>query len=186
MITTLDLTYDVWVKPVQSNFRCIELDKESIERVECTAEKIADVKRLEQGYLVDKDSLVKRWCTGLGGEVVLGIDLRVTIMDSTVGPSTEYDIGDLKKIGFNIGVKSVEYNKFPLIHSNPKRCEIILLKHPKKYLYMICGIYTPQTMLRFSSRDLVIDPKVRDSKTGFYGIPFYKPFTTLEDLKKYT
>jgi hypothetical protein len=186
MTISIDISYNSWVKPVQSNFERLELTKEEIELVEYTATKIADAKRIEKGYLVDSGSLTKRWTTGLGGEVVLGNYLNQQIMDQTVGPSTEYDIGDLKKIGLNIGVKSVEYGKFPLVHVNPVRPEIVLIKHPEKYKYMICGLYTPFIMKTYSSRDFVVDERVRDTKSAFYGIPFYKRFNNLNDLKNHT
>jgi hypothetical protein len=186
MTISIDISYDTWVKPIRSNFERLELSNEEVELVEYTATKIADAKRIEKGYLTDSGSLVKRWTTGLGGEVALGNYLNQRIMDETVGPSTEYNIGDLKKIGLNIGVKSVEYGKFPLVHVNPVRCEIILIKHPKKYMYMICGLYTPDIMKAYSSRDFVLDERVRETKTGFYGIPLYKKFNNLDDLKNYT
>jgi hypothetical protein len=185
VIVELDISYESWVKPVQSNFLRIDLTEEEISLVERTAEKIATKKREEKGYLYDNDGLFKRWTTGLGGEVALGKHLGLKILDDRVGPSNEFDIGDLKRIGLDIGVKSVEYGKFPLVHVFPKRCEIILLKHQSKFRYMLCGLYTPDIMSLYSSRELVVDDKVRESKTAFYGIPFYKSFKTVEDLNKY-
>ena len=185
MTVELDISYETWVKPVQSNFLRIDLTEEEVSLVHETAEKIANRKREEKGYLYDKDGLIKRWTTGLGGEVALGKHLGIEILDKRVGSSSEFDIGDLKKIGLDIGVKSVEYGKFPLVHVFPQRCEIVLLKHQEKFRYMICGLYTPEIMRLYSSRELVIDAKVRETKTAFYGVPFYKSFKTTEDLTKY-
>lgn len=186
MIVQLDISYDTWVKPVQSNFCRVDLAEKEIFRVQDAAVRISNAKLKEQGYIRDNAGMIKRWTTGLGGEIALGKFLGVEIMDDTVGHSSEYNIGDLKKICLNIGVKSVEYKKFPLVHDHPKRCEIVLIKHPEKYKYMICGLYTPQIMMTYSCRDLVVDENVRLSKTAFYGIPFYKTFKTIDDLKQYT
>lgn len=182
MVVDLHIDYETWVKPIQSNFSRIELSIEEEALVYTTAHAIADKKKSESGYAVDNKSLIKRWMTGLGGEVALGKYLGVEIIDTNVGESSEFNIGDLSKIGLNIGVKSVEYKKFPLIHTRPTRPEIVLLKHPDRFTYMICGLYLPEIMRRYSSPELVLDPRVRESKTGFYGIPFYKSFSSIEDL----
>jgi hypothetical protein len=185
MIAQLPLDYNTWVIPVLSNFSRIELSQEEIDLIDHTAHQIANAKRKEKGYLRDTDSLIKRYTTGLGGEMALGKFLGVSIVDTSVGASEDYNIGDLNKIGLDIGVKTVEYPKFPLVHTRPERCEIILIKHRNQHVYKICGLYTPETMILHSSRELVVDEKVRESKTAFYGIPFCKTFKTTEDLKTY-
>jgi hypothetical protein len=185
MIAQLPLDYNTWVIPVLSNFSRIELSQEEIELIDHTAYQIANAKLKEKGYLKDAQSLIKRYTTGLGGEMALGKFLGVSIVDTSVGASEDYNVGDLNKIGLDIGVKTVEYPKFPLVHTRPERCEIILIKHRNQHVYKICGLYTPETMMLHSSRELVVDEKVRESKTAFYGIPFCKTFKTTEDLKPY-
>jgi hypothetical protein len=158
----------------------VEIGTGMAERIDELAVGIADRKMTESGYRSDNASLVKRIQTGLYGECALGQMLGVDIIDWSVGDSSEFNVGDLSKIGKDVGVKTVEYWKFPIIHAEPIRPEVIILRHGLRFL--VCGLYTPEVMKTYSSRDFIIDPKVRGSKTAFYGIPFYKSISTIDDI----
>lgn len=174
----LEISYETFVKPVQCNFKVVELTRERADQLDILAEKICSAKFQE--YKFDKGSLKKRIQTGLYGEAALEEMLGVDIIDWEVGHSSEFNVGDLLKSGVNCGVKTVEYWKFPIIHVDPVRPEVIILRHGLRFL--ICGLYTQDVMKLYSTRDFILDPNVRASKTAFYGIPFYKSFDSLERL----
>lgn len=171
----IEISYDTFVKPVISNLDVVEVSES--EDLNELAEQIVNAKHYE--YIRDKRSLTKRILNGLYGELALEKYLGCKIIDWQVGDSSTFNHGDLKDL--DVGVKTVEYGKFPIIHLNPSRPEIILLKHELRFL--ICGLYTIDVMSRFHTRDFIIDPNVRETKTAFYGIPFYRSFKNLDQLK---
>ena len=174
----LEVSYETFVKPVQSNFKVVELTREKADQLDQLAEKICSAKYQEYKY--DKGALSKRIQTGLYGEAALEQMLGVDIIDWDVWHSAEFDVGDLLKSGVDCGVKTVEYWKFPIVHLYPMRPEVIILRHELRFL--ICGLYTQDVMKMYSTRDFILDPNVRGTKTAFYGIPFYKSFDSLERL----
>lgn len=183
MTALIDLDYSTLVSPIAKNFSKIHLDKSVENNIKDLATNIAKRKKLENGYIKDFNKLEKRFVTGLLGEAALEKLLSVKIIDWEVGESCKYNIGDLNKIGLDCGVKTVEYGKFPLIHIIPVRSEIIIIKHPIELKFMICGLYKKEILSKYQSKDLIIDPNVRETKTCFFGIPFGKIFKNLEELK---
>lgn len=184
MTTEIELDYTTLVSPIVKNFPKVYLDSFIETKVKDLAKLIAEKKKSESSYNQDFNNLEKRFITGLLGEAALEQLLSVSIIDWEVGDSNKYDVGDLNKIGIDCGVKTVEHGKFPLIHANTARDEIVIIKHPTELKFIICGVYKKEILRKYQSRDLVVDPLVRQSKTAFYGIPFGIIFKNLIDLKK--
>lgn len=176
MATTvcLDVSYDTFVTPIIKNFNVVEVKEDPM--LNELAEQIVNAKQYE--YVTDKRSLLKRVVNGLYGERALEDYLGCKIIDWSVGDSSNFNHGDLSDL--NVGIKTVEYGKFPIIHLNPVRPEIILIKYRLRFL--MCGLYTQEVMSLYQSRDFIIDPQVRKTKTAFYGIPFYRGFTSMDEL----
>lgn len=175
-MSCIEISYETFVKPVIGNLDVVEVSES--DDLNELAEQIVNAKQYE--YVKDKRSLTKRILNGLYGELALEKYLGCKIIDWQVGDSSTFNHGDLSDL--DVGVKTVEYGKFPIIHLNPVRPEIILLKHELRFL--VCGLYTVDVMNKFQSRDFILDPNVRKSKTAFYGIPFYRSFKSISDLRK--
>lgn len=174
-LPSIEISYETFVVPVIKNLKVIEVQEDP--QVNELAEQIVNAKHYE--YITDKRSLSKRIVNGLYGELALEKYLGCKIIDWAVGDSSNFNHGDITDL--DVGIKTVEYGKFPIIHLNPVRPEIILLKHELRFL--LCGLYTEDIMMKFQTRDFIIDPNIRKTKTAFYGIPFYKSFSNLEELR---
>jgi hypothetical protein len=164
----LPLDYKTWLNPVKSRFERITLPDD------------ADDKQ-------DPNNTKKRFTTGFGGEMAVGMKLGMNILDFRVGDAAEFEIGDLSTIDLPyVGVKTIEYdsvrNKFPIVLKLAYCSEIILFKSPKKHTYMIAGIVTPDIIRTFCARSLIFDPAITKDKECFYGIPFCQPFSNYADL----
>lgn len=179
--------YDTWIKPVEKKFARILLTEEDVKKIDDLTNRMVAAKLAEEGRLQDNNGLYKRYNTGLTGERAIEKHLNMDFLDDAIGHSSTFAIADLKKAGYNIGVKCVVYGEnFPLIQTHCIRPEIILFRHPKnKCLFMFCGLYTADILNTYQHRQLVKDPAVSSAKNGFYGIPFFNRINVKEDLDKF-
>jgi hypothetical protein len=153
-------------------------------KVEEFAKNIIIAKASEQHHIMDNNAEQKRWLTGIGGELALEKYLNTPFFDWSIGNSEKYNVPDLKRIGLNVGVKTVEYGKFPVVHINPKRPEVIVVRSNNKFY--ICGLATVENLKNNSSIDLIIDKKLRERKvkTGFYGFSELISFNNIKELRE--
>jgi hypothetical protein len=188
-VNIFEPTYDIWVRPIMENFPRVMLSNQDVEKLDAFVQKVVDKKNTESRYINDPISTTKRFTTGFGAEMAVGKYLGMNILDFRVGDAAHFDVGDLSTIGLPyIGVKAIEYNaesnKFPIVHTYAKKSEILCFKHPKKHLYMIAGLFTPDILETYSDRSLIWDPSIPKTKTCFYGIPFSKRFEDYSELEK--
>jgi hypothetical protein len=183
----LPLDYKTWLNPVKSRFERITLPDDADDILKPFVDQVVEKKKNEESYKQDPNNTKKRFTTGFGGEMAVGMKLGMNILDFRVGDAAEFEIGDLSTIDLPyVGVKTIEYdsvrNKFPIVLKLAYCSEIILFKSPKKHTYMIAGIVTPDIIRTFCARSLIFDPAITKDKECFYGIPFCQPFSNYADL----
>ena len=167
------------VLPLMQNFQEVSLSEEEMTQIESFADEVIKAKKSEYHHQIDGHNEKKRFVTGLCGEMALSKVLGFDIIDWNIGNSKKFHHPDIP--GYNVGVKTVEWGKFPIVFKNSHYPEIICIrgvKNPNKVL--ICGIATPDMIKEHQSDDLILSPslRARGTKTGFYG------FNALWDLSK--
>ncbi len=177
-------TYEDYVKPFSKNFIRIKITEEELKKIDDFVKKIIKEKIKESHHKVDNGQEYKRFFTGIMGEVAIEKLLNINTINWTIGNSNFYNEADLNSININIGIKTVEYGKFPVIHKNVKRAEIINIRW-KNYIY-ICGIATQEVLRNYQDDNLIISPllRARGTKSGFFGFNNLISFNNIDDLKK--
>ena len=89
---------------------------------------IVDKKLSESHHKVDSGNEAYRWRTGMGGELALEQLIGKEFVDLSIGDSNDYHVPDLSKLGLDVGIKSVEYGKYPVIFKRSEKPEIIILR----------------------------------------------------------
>jgi hypothetical protein len=169
------LNFDDIVNPLTDKFIVIQFFEDEITHIRNFAKNIPQQKLKEKHYRIDDDSLEKRFFTGFLGELAVNLLLGNLSLDLTIGDSKDFNVPDLPKL--NIGIKTVEWGKFPIVSKNPRNSEIINIV--KGNTVFVCGIATVDNLKKNSSEDLVLSRKLvqRNVKTGFYGFNELKFFT---------
>ena len=178
-----NINYDDCVRKYSSTFVKIILNNLQIEIVKNFVKKIIKAKKNERHHLVDSSMEEKRWTTGFLGESAVEQFLNINFIDFSIGSSQDYHVSDLKKIGYDCGIKTVEKEKFPVIFRKSYKPEIIVVKQSDRVFY-ICGLATVEVLNKYQSIDLILSPSLRKrgTKTGFYG--FHK-LVRPDGIKKY-
>lgn len=176
--------YGDYVSPYVQNFIIIDITSDTANKIRRFVNEVIRIKALELHHKSDCHNEFKRFYTGTLGEAALEQHLGVEIIDWSVGCSNTYNVADLSNCSLNIGIKTVEYGKYPIIHKNPRRPEIINIKANDKQV-LICGLATKECLRKFQDDNLVLSPnlKRRGTKTGFYGFHELLRFMNLEELK---
>ena len=154
-------------------------------RLSAYVKRMADAKSKEVHHQNDKYNEEKRIMTGLLGELALEYTLGIKFIDWSIGKSADYHIPDIP--GYKVGIKTVEFGKFPIIFKKNYYPQIIcVVKKDEKAVY-VCGIADVETLNRYQSDELILSPnlKARGTKTGFYGFDKLKPVHTVNDLLEY-
>jgi len=164
------IQYEDYVDKYQDNFVQVELDDSTVTKVKNFVSDIIEVKKDERHHVIDSGMEEKRWTTGYLGECAVEKFIGVNFVDFSIGDSTKYHVADLKFLGIDCGIKTVEKGKFPIIFKKSYKPEIIVIKKSEK-LFDICGLATKEVLNKYQSIDLVLSPylKNRGTKTGFYG-----------------
>lgn len=164
----------------------ITLSEEVETKLKAFIKEVIEAKQTEEHHKVDNGQEAKRWYTGFAGESALEKYLDAEYVDLTVGNSKQYHVSDLSKLGLDIGVKTVESGKFPIIFKKSYSPQIIVVKDNTD-LY-ICGMATVNTLNKYQSDELILSPalKARGTKTGFYGFEYLEPFDNIADLRLLT
>lgn len=175
--------YLKYVAPFAENRPRIILSDTKREKINNLAKRIIAAKVSESHHKIDSFNELKRFTTGLLGESAMEELLGVEIVDFSVGDSSVFNIADLNKLGYDIGIKTVEVWKFPIIHKNVKRPEIINVLRDEKTV--VCFGYASKRVLEaFQSDVYILSPslRARGTKTGFYGFQHLIPITCLDDV----
>lgn len=184
-MTKLDkLLYDYSISHLVSN-NTIELDGEDLDKLNQFVKEVIAVKQNESHHQIDSNNESKRWFTGLGGELALQKILGESFVDLSVGNSIGYHTPDLSKLGLSVGIKTVEYGKYPVIFKKSYKPEIIILKTGDKE-FSVLGLATVNVLNKYQDDNKILSHslRARGTKTGFIGLHKLKPFNNLEDLKK--
>lgn len=182
------ISYKSHIKPYSKRFTLIKIDDEKVVRIDKFVREIIKVKKLEFHHQIDKSSHYKRFFTGTLGEVALEMFLNVKgIVNWGVGESSSFHKADLKSLGLNVGVKTVNYGAFPIIFKENYSDEIIMIRWKKNYIYL-CGLAKKDVLNEYQSIDLVKDNRLvlKGTKTGFYGFEHLVQFSSFQELKSIT
>lgn len=159
---------------------CILVPYETREKIQQFVDRVIKAKQREKVHQFDGKKEPKRWRTGRMGECALEILFKKQFADWNIGHSERFAYADLKDLGFDIGIKTVDYGSFPLVHKHSKRAEIICVTYGNKVY--ILGLATPDVLNTYSDIKYVHNPDARDRKTGFYGFDKLIPIYSYEQL----
>jgi hypothetical protein len=167
----------------QASYTTITIPNSLTEKITSFVNNIIKEKSKENHHIIDNVSQFKRFYTGTLGEVALEILLEKQFIDWSIGPSSYYNKADLKKIFLNVGIKTVEYGKFPIISKINNYPEIINIKLNDNQV-VICGLATLNVLKDYRKNSLVLDDylRARGTKTGFWGLDKLIPFKNYMDL----
>lgn len=170
----------------KNNMVYVKLSPETLSKIDDFVRKVIKAKEIEKHHQIDNSQEYKRFFTGMMGECAFEQLFGVSFVDWTVGDSSYYNAADLRALGLNVGIKTVEMYKFPIIHKKSYKPEIICIKRTDDTV-IVCGLATPAVLNTYQDDELILSPNLRKrgTKTGFYGFEHLKPITSLEDLKPY-
>ncbi len=175
--------FETYVFQFIREFKTIRVPAKKIKQLKEFVKKVVEVKRCEPVHVIDGLKEIQRFYNGFLGEAALEVFFGKEFIDWSIGNSRKYNKADLEPLGLDVGIKTVEYGKFPVVHKKPVRPEIIILK-VKHNEVLLCGLATVVVLEEYQDDDLIIDPRLRARgvKTGFYGFSKLKPFNNLEEL----
>lgn len=179
-------SYKDYVVKYSDSFKRVVLDLDYVEQIKNFVTELVKEKNKEEHHKNDGLNEIKRFTTGLLGEAALEKLFNIKIIDWTIGYSDLYHVPDIP--GYNVGIKTVERNKFPVIFKNNYYPQIICVKHPDyDNLIFVCGLATKDVLNQYQDDELILDPNLRKrgTKTGFYGFEHLIPVNTLNDLSDY-
>lgn len=163
-----NITYDTHVKPYEHRFVEVVVPQNKILMIQEFVGDVVRAKQLEQHHQIDSGQEYKRFYTGVLGEAALEILLDIPIIDYTVGHSKQYNVPDIQQYG--IGIKTVEYGKFPVIFKHNTYGQIINLKASDNTV-LVAGYAGPYILNELQDESLILSPalRARGTKTCFYG-----------------
>lgn len=164
----------------------IEISDVQYKRIEEFAEEVIKVKEKENHYIKDRFNMKKRFMTGIIGESAVEQLLGIPIVDFTIGDSKSYNHPDIPY--YNVGIKTVEYFKFPVVPIRNEVNQMICIKgiESDKEIY-VCGLATVEVLNEYQDIDLILSDnlRARNIKTGFYGFNKLIKVESLADIKDY-
>lgn len=181
---TSGMDFDSIVSPLMDKFIPIHFFEDEIIHIRNFAKEASVAKLKEPHYQIDDGSLEKRFFTGFLGELAVSMILEGFKLDLTIGDSSKFNLPDISR--HNMGIKTVEWGKFPIVHKRPKRSEIICIL--ERNIVYVCGIASIDNMKKNSSDELILSKNLRDRnvKTGFHGfadLRFFNKETVEKRLK---
>ena len=178
--------FDQEIAACKDNMIYIDLDPATLQKIDAFVKEVIAIKQNEPHHRVDSGQEYKRFHTGLMGECALEKLFGVEFIDWSVGNSNTYNVADLKALGLNVGIKTVEFGKFPVVHKAAYRPEIICVKTSEKQV-ICCGLATTSALKLCQDDFLILSPalRARGTKTGFYGFNKLIKIESLDDVKKY-
>lgn len=182
----MDYSYKDFAAPYIEKALKVEIDKSYQDRILAFVKKLIQKKLQEKHHLKDNNQETKRFSTGYLGEAALEKLFDLKIIDWTIGDSSLYHVPDIP--GYSVGIKSVEYGKFPIIFKKNYYPQIICVTDPQQFgTVYVCGLATTETLNTCQSDDLILDKnlRARGTKTGFYGFQQLSPISNLSDIQSY-
>tara|TARA_B100000315_G_C14510197_1_gene556603 strand:- start:212 stop:775 length:564 start_codon:yes stop_codon:yes gene_type:complete len=169
----------------KNKFILINIENEDAKKASIFADNVILKKKVEYHHKMDPNSEFKRFFTGCLGELAIEKLLGIHFIDWKIGNSIKFNIADLSCLNLNIGIKTVEYGKFPIIHKKVLRPEIITVKLTDTKVY-VCGFASKQVLKKYQNDSLILSPtlKRKGTKTAFFGFDELIPFHDLGELRK--
>lgn len=159
----------------------IKITKKEQKMLERLIKRILKEKKKEDLHRYDHGKEEERWMTGLMGELAVEKLTGITVIDWTAGPSILYKAADLKKSGYNIGVKTIKkVHMFPVISRQNKTPQIICVRDGD--IIEVLGIATADDLNTYQDDSYIIDKHMLSRKTCFTGLQY---LTDINNLKKY-
>ena len=142
-------------------------------------------KMSEAHHKIDFGNEAYRWRTGMGGELALEQMLGKPFVDLSIGSSDDYHVPDLSKLGLEVGIKSVERGKYPVIFKRSTKPEIVILRLADD-TFSILGLALVEDLNRYQDDSQILSPalRTRGTKTAFTGLHRLKKFNNLDELIK--
>lgn len=179
-------SYDDYITKYSDNFLRIKLDSTYVNKISSFVKELVEAKAMEEHHKKDSNQEIKRFTTGFLGEAALEKLFNISIIDWSIGYSGLYHIPDIP--GYKVGIKTVEFGKFPIIFKNNYYPQIICIRSSQqKNLIYVCGLATANVLNSCQSDDLIIDPQLRarGTKTGFYGFSELTQVNSLTNITSY-
>jgi hypothetical protein len=168
------------------NMHYITLTDDELAKIDTFAKQKAIAKLGEAHHMCDGGQEYKRNYTGMMGEVALEKFFGTPFVDWSVGTSDKYNVADLRPLGYNVGIKTVEMGKFPLVRRDAYRPEIICIKRNENTV-IICGLATVDVLIHNQDDKFVRSPNAlrRGEKSAFVGFDKLIKINSLNDLVSY-
>lgn len=175
--------YKRTIVPYAENKPRITIDDDKISEINNLVNEIVKAKLSEAHHKCDHGSEYKRFYTGLLGEAAMEKYFGIDIIDKTVGDSKKYNVADLSSIGLNIGIKTVEIWKFPIVHKVVERPELINIRRDDKTVVFF-GYATREVLSKYQDDSFILSNalRARGTKSAFWGFSELIPIKTLEEL----
>ena len=140
-------------------------------------------KKLENHHKIDSFNEAYRWRTGMGGELALEQLLGKKFVDLSIGDSNDYHIPDLSNLGLEVGIKSVELGKYPVIFKGSEKPEIVIIRLADD-TFSILGVALAEDLNKYQDDSHILSPalRARGTKTAFVGLYKLKSFKNYEEL----
>jgi hypothetical protein len=169
MVTT-KYSYATHVRPFSSSFARVKMTKSEIDKSFEWAYAMRDAKKDKLPWLSSLNA-IKRFSNGMLGEMAVEKFLGIQFIDWTIGDLEKYQVPDMLNLGFDVGIKTVEHGKFPIILKDNTYAQIINIYRPIDKTCFVCGLATKEVLNTYQCEDLIIAPslKVKGVKSGFYG-----------------
>lgn len=173
------------VSKCKNNMIYINLDSKILEKIDVFARNVIKAKEQEPHHQIDSGQEYKRFHTGLMGECAIEKLFNCKFIDWSIGNSNAYNVADLRTIGVNVGIKTVELGKFPIVHKKAHRPELICIKRTESKI-ILCGLATIEVLDSYQDDDLILSSNLRrrGTKSGFYGFEHLIKVASLEELKR--
>lgn len=167
----------------------ITFTDQDIQQIKSEIKSIIQEKQKESLHQLDNTKEEKRWLTGMLGELAVEKYLNISFRDSSVGNSNLYNVPDLEKSGYNIGVKSSMFPNFPVINRTITYPQIFVLIRENPYRGIILGLadmdLIQENLQDKTNDDLIYVKAMLSRKTAFSKLDQLKPIKTTADLEPY-
>lgn len=190
--------YRQYIEPFKREFIRFEFTKQELLPIIELTKKIVAEKEKELNHQIDDLNTHKRFMTGLIGELAIERLLGINFIDyeqiENQTHSKFFNSPDLQKAGLNLGVKTVEYGKVPLIPAHNTYSQIICIRDTPNSV-LVCGLATKEVLNIYQDEELVLSKKLKELnekkrsenntkyiKTGFFG--FHKLIDTKLVIEK--
>lgn len=156
----------------------------------------AKAKMKESRFQMDHGQLVERGQTGFLGEAAIEVLLDTPVLDRDrdgkllVRDSRDFHTSDLCTTGLDVGVKTVEWGKFPVVKRNVRRPQMISFRTGKRS-FLVGGFASMKVLREHQTSVYVLNEALRNKrmnngqieKTCFWGFHQLIQIRSLKELR---